>query len=144
MPQISNGALDYPRSINIHVAKIPYILLCSLGVWGPVSPSFGDLCAVKCLKLVLAVTQHVGNWRRWVKEGEEFIKPRTTSQFLLIYHINPHLSPSVLTLTQAATHSLIRVAQRRKTHDDLLAKFSASLTVLQYRQTATAAVAGLT
>lgn len=104
--KISNGALGCPKCIGVLICMYRNSLkpsfICSFGFWGPLLFSaslplfaFGYFCAVKCLKPVLAVTQHVGNWRRWVKEGEEFIKPRTTSQFLLIYHINPHLSHSV-------------------------------------------------
>lgn len=116
------------------------------------SPSLLLCCclrAVKCLEAVSAVTQRVGNWRRWVKEGDEFIKPRTTSQFILIYHLTPHLSRAVLLCTHTWPDVCVGtcVAARADTHGDVLASslsHSLSLSVLRYRQTGAAAVAGLT
>lgn len=115
---------------------------------------FCYLCAVKCLEPLLAVSQHVGNWRRRAKEGEEFIKPRTTSQFTLIYHITPllshsvpiHLAEDVCVCVSVCVSKCIIVAPAvtcRHTHK-LSFTFPTSLCVLQHRQTGAAAVAGLT
>lgn len=110
-----SGAFKYPKmdwSINMHEQELFYNLpslfvpLASEALCFSNCLFFCYLCAAKCLEPVLAVTQHVGNRRRRVKEGEEFIKPRTTSQSVLTYHIVPHLSQSV------SMHTWTRVCVR--------------------------------